>query len=129
MVGTSPACCARAANGYAAAPPRSVMKSRRFIRSHRRRAGRELFLHGGDRVAGSHSAAYLLIPGKEGRAAATMQCDGQEFCCRTMAWRYCIRSRDGYIIAAREIQVIEPPFSVRPVTNGGPSSFLRVQLQ
>ena len=74
-------------------------------------------------------ATYLPISGKEGRAAATMQCDSQEFCCRTMAWRHCIRSRDGYIIAAGEIQVIEPPFSVRPVTNGGPSSFLRVHLQ
>lgn len=53
----------------------------------------------------------------------TVQCDSQEFCYRTMAWRHCIRSRDGYIIAAAEIQVIEPPFSVRPVTNGGPSSY------
>jgi hypothetical protein len=49
-------------------------------------------------------ATYLLISGKEGRAAATMQCDSQEFCCRTMAWRYCFRARDGYSIAAGEIQ-------------------------
>jgi hypothetical protein len=74
-------------------------------------------------------ATYLLIPEKKGAPRRQMQCDSQEFCCRTMAWRYCIRSRDGYIIAAGEIQVIEPPFSVRPVTNGGPSSFLRVHLQ
>src|SRR6266545_7620745 len=31
-------CCARAASGHAAAPPSSVMNSRRFIRSPRRRA-------------------------------------------------------------------------------------------
>ena len=31
-------CCARAANGQITAPPSSVMKSRRFIRSPRRRA-------------------------------------------------------------------------------------------
>ena len=31
-------CCARAASGHAAAPPRSVMNSRRLIRSPRRRA-------------------------------------------------------------------------------------------
>ena len=30
MVGTFPACCARAASGHAAAPPSSVMTSRRF---------------------------------------------------------------------------------------------------
>jgi ABC transporter substrate binding protein len=37
MVGSLPACCARAASGHAAAaPPKSVMKSRRFIRSPRR---------------------------------------------------------------------------------------------
>ena len=32
-------CCARAASGHAAAPPSSVMNSRRFTRSPRRRAG------------------------------------------------------------------------------------------
>src|SRR5256885_2245272 len=37
-------------------------------------------------------------------------CDSQEFCCPTTAWRYCIGSRDGYIISAGEIQVIEPHF-------------------
>ena len=37
MVGSFPACCARAASGHAAAaPPSSVMNSRRFIRSPRR---------------------------------------------------------------------------------------------
>jgi hypothetical protein len=30
MVGNFPACCARAASGHAAAPPSSVMNSRRF---------------------------------------------------------------------------------------------------
>ena len=39
MVGSFPACCARAASGHAAAaPPSSVMNSRRLIRSPRRRA-------------------------------------------------------------------------------------------
>jgi hypothetical protein len=33
-------CCARAASGHAAAPPRSVMNSRRFTQSPRRRAAR-----------------------------------------------------------------------------------------
>src|SRR5262249_54003460 len=33
MVGGLPACCARAASGQAAAPPSSVMKSRRFMSS------------------------------------------------------------------------------------------------
>src|SRR5262249_13482921 len=37
MVGSFVACCARAASGHAAAPPSSVMKSRLFIRSPRRR--------------------------------------------------------------------------------------------
>ncbi len=38
MVGSLPACCARAASGHAAAaPPRTVMKSRRFIGSPRGR--------------------------------------------------------------------------------------------
>src|SRR5262245_5911297 len=36
MTGTA-GCCARAATGHAAAPPSSVMNSRRFIRSPRRR--------------------------------------------------------------------------------------------
>jgi hypothetical protein len=35
-------CCARAASGHAAAPPTSVMNSRRFIRSPRRRAAEEI---------------------------------------------------------------------------------------
>jgi hypothetical protein len=42
MVGSFPACCARAASGHATTPPSSVMNSRRFtfavIRSPRRRA-------------------------------------------------------------------------------------------
>ena len=37
MVGSLLGCCARAASGHAAAPPSSVMNSRRFIRSPRRR--------------------------------------------------------------------------------------------
>ena len=38
MIGNLPVCCARAASGHAAAaPPSSVMNSRRFIRSPRRR--------------------------------------------------------------------------------------------
>jgi hypothetical protein len=64
-------------------------------------------------------ATYLLIPEKKGRADATMHCDSQELCCRTMAWRYCIRSRDGYIIAAGEIQVIEPPSLSGPSRTAG----------
>jgi len=36
-----------------------------------------------------------------------------------MAWRYCIRSRDGYIIAAGEIQVIEPPSLSGPSRTAG----------
>jgi len=38
MVGSLLACCARTAHGHATAPPSSVMKSRRFTRSPRRRA-------------------------------------------------------------------------------------------
>ena len=34
---TGRGCCARAVSGHAAAPPSSVMNSRRFIRSPRRR--------------------------------------------------------------------------------------------
>jgi hypothetical protein len=36
-VGSFPAFCARAARGHAAAPPSSVMNSRRFIQSPRQR--------------------------------------------------------------------------------------------
>src|SRR5262249_6903348 len=38
IVGSLPACCARAASGHTAAPPSSAMNSRRFTRSPRRRA-------------------------------------------------------------------------------------------
>ena len=37
MIGIFAGCCARAASGHAAAPPSSVMNSRRFTRSPRRR--------------------------------------------------------------------------------------------
>jgi len=59
-------CCARAASGHAAAaPPRSVMNARRFIRSPRRRgrAGHvEAERLGGSRVAHRSSVAH----GREG---------------------------------------------------------------
>jgi hypothetical protein len=61
-------------------------------------------------------ATYLLIPG---RADATMRCDSQELCCRTIAGRYCIRSRDGYIIAAGRNPGDRVPIFVRPVTTAG----------
>jgi hypothetical protein len=42
MVGSFPACCARAANGQAAAPPSSVMNSRRLMSARPQAEGRTL---------------------------------------------------------------------------------------
>jgi len=53
-------CCARAATGHAAAPPSSVMNSRRFIRlPHRRWASTD---HGASTIEGTQGVLFAKAP-------------------------------------------------------------------
>ncbi len=61
MVGSLPACCARAASGHAtAAPPSSVMNSRRFITRSPRRRGRSAARSKGRTCPAYAMQRYLL---------------------------------------------------------------------